>query len=790
MPTLSEFRVLELAAEIAGPYAGKLLADAGCEVIKIEHPDVGDPLRRWTACGAEPAPGVDAPLFRFLNQSKQSVALDQTTSAGHARLLALLASADVVLDDGTLDLTTLQTYAPHTASVSITPFGRTGPWRDRPATEFTLQAWCGSIAARGEIERPPLAAGGRIGEWLGGSYAALAALTALIDRRRTGRAPHIDLSLLEVMHLSMVPFATLAHRLSGPDPPVLPRNVEIPSIAPTADGYVGFCTITNQQWRDFLVLIERGDLVDDPELAHYRTRNERRHEVHGFINAWTRTRTTAEIIERATLLRIPVAPIGDGATVTAFEHFRERAVYQPLAGSPALCQPRPPFRLSRGRLASPTPAPRLGTHDPQARPLRVVTPTDPPATVPFAGLRVLDMTVFWAGPFVGHYLAALGADVVKLESIQRPDGIRFASTQQPGADRWWEWSALFLGINANKRGLTLDMSRPAGLALAKQLIASVDVVIENFSPRVLDNLGLHYDDLARTNPRLIMVRMPAFGLDGPWRDRTGFAQTMEQVSGMAWVTGFADGAPVIPRGPCDPLAGLHACFALLLALEHRRTTGEGQLVESTMVEAALNATADQTLEWQTFGRSATRDGNHGPVAAPQNLYACRGGGENGWLALAIATDAHWRALRAVLGDPEWAAAEGLDTAAGRRRAHGQIDAELSAWCARYERGALLDRLLAAGIPAAPVVAARTLEDNPQLAARGFFTPIAHPVVGEHAVPGLPLRYSAHPAPWVRQAAPTLGQDTTTILQAWLDVDDDTLTRLHADGIIGDRPTGA
>src|SRR5439155_912893 len=127
--------------------------------------------------------------------------------------------------------------------------------------------------------------------------------------------------------------------------------------------------------------------------------------------------------------------------------------------------------------------------------------------------------------------------------------------------------------------------------------------------RVLDNLGLRYEDLARENPRLVMVRMPAFGLDGPWRDRTGFAQTMEQISGLAWVTGFADGPPVIPRGPCDPLAGLHAALALLVALEHRRRTGEGQLVESTMVEAALNATADQVLEWQAYGRLLGRDGN-------------------------------------------------------------------------------------------------------------------------------------------------------------------------------------
>src|SRR4029077_1610459 len=212
------------------------------------------------------------------------------------------------------------------------------------------------------------------------------------------------------------------------------------------------------------------------------------------------------------------------------------------------------------------------------------------------------------------------------------------------------------------RGITLDLSRPHGIALAKALIAKADVVVENFSPRVLDNLGLRYEDLARETPRLVMLRMPAFGLDGPWRDRTGFAQTMEQISGLAWVTGFADGPPVIPRGPCDPLAGMHAVLALLVALEHRRRTGEGQLVESTMVEAALNATADQVLERQAYGRLLGRDGNRGPVAAPQNLYACRGTEQ--WLALAVATDAQWSAFVEVLGRPAWALDPAFATHAG------------------------------------------------------------------------------------------------------------------------------
>ena len=776
---LEGLRVVELATDIAGPYATKLLADAGADVVKVE-PEGGDPCRRWTASGVELPPDRDGVLFEFLNTSKRSIVADG------ARLRELVAWADVVVESAGpsagVDWPAVGAWNPRASLVSISWFGRTGPWKDRAATEFTVQAWSGATALRGTVDRPPLSAGGRLGEWLTGGYAAIGALAAATSARRTGRGVHVDVSMLEATHLSMAPFATVVASFGGTQ---AGRTVEIPSIEPAADGFVGFCTITNQQWRDFLVLIERDDLADDAGLAHYFTRNERRAEVYAMIHAWTRRHDVAEIVERASRLRIPVAAIGNGESVTAFEQFQTRGVFVP-APAGGLRQPRPPYRLQRGTLRPLTRAPRLGEHSHDA-----FEPASPPpigdgAALPFAGLRVIDFTMFWAGPFVAHFLATLGADVVKVESIQRPDGIRFASTQQPTADRWWEWCAMFHGMNAGKRGITLDLSRPRGLELARALIARADVVVENFSPRVLDNLGLRYEDLARANPGLVMVRMPAFGLDGPWRDRTGFAQTMEQVSGLAWVTGFADGPPVIPRGPCDPLAGMHATFALLAALEHRRRTGEGQLVESTMVEAALNAAAEQTLEWQAYGRLLGRDGNHGPCAVPQNLYACREVEQ--WIAIAVATDAQWAALVDALGRPAWALAPDLRSRAGRRSAEARIDAALAGVCADSERDPLVDRLLAAGVPTAPVVHPSELARNPQVRARGFLEAVAHPVTGTHELPGLPMRFS-ETSRWYRTPAPLLGEHTTAVLRDLLGLDDAELARLRADGIVGDRPAG-
>ncbi|HZR83679.1 MAG TPA: CoA transferase [Candidatus Binatia bacterium] len=792
---LAGLRVVELASDIAGPYATKLLADAGADVVKIEHPDGGDPLRRWSAATPDAAlqPGDDGALFRFLNASKRSVAIDWRTPAGRAQVRELAATADVVVEslapEAGLDFASLADGNARGSLVSVSFFGREGPWRDRAATDFTLQAWGGSIAMRGTVDRPPLAAGGRLGEWLGGGYAAIGALSAVAHARLTGRGQHVDVSLLEVVHLSMAPFATVGDSFTGRSQS-LPRTVEIPSIEPAADGWVGFCTITNQQWRDFLVLIERPELVDDAELAYFWTRNQRRAEIYPFIHAWTRRHTIAETIEQASLLRIPVAPIGNGETVARFDHFVERGAYVALPGT-SFVQPRPPYRLTRGRLRDPAPAPALGQHTAQvlgerrddARPVRA----DAPSALPFAGLRVVDFTMFWAGPFVTHYLATLGADVIKVESIQRPDGIRFASSAQPTADSWWEWSPMFHGMNAGKRGVTLDLSRPEGVGLARALIARSDVAVENFSPRVLDNLGLRWEDLARENPRLVLVRMPAFGLDGPWRDRVGFAQTMEQISGMAWLTGFRDGPPVIPRGPCDPLAGMHAVLALLVALEHRRRTGEGQLVEATMVEAALNAAAEQVLEWQASGTLLQRDGNRSPLAAPQNLYACRG--EEQWLALAVATDEHWSALCDAMARPAWTADPELATRAGRRARHDALDRGIAAWCAERDLGEVVDELVRRGVPAAPVVPARAVDRNPQLRARRFFEPVTHPVTGTHELPGLPMRFSGRSSGWYASPAPTLGQHGRDVLREILGIGEDELDRLEASGIIGDRPAG-
>lgn len=298
----------------------------------------------------------------------------------------------------------------------------------------------------------------------------------------------------------------------------------------------------------------------------------------------------------------------------------------------------------------------------------------------------------------------------------------------------------------------------------------------------MENFGLQWDTVRAANPRAVMVRMPAFGLDGPWRDRVGFAQTMEQATGMAWMTGHADGPPVIPRGVCDPIAGLHAAFAAVAALVIRDRDGIGMHVESTMVESALNVAAEMLLEYSRNGIQMCRQGNRGPGASPQGLYRCQGDDE--WVALAAMTDAARAALAAVLDRPDLESDE-----AGWRERVDEIDKLLSDWTARRQVDDAVATLRAAGVAAARVTEAAALLTDPQLLARGFWETVDHPVAGSFRCVGMPFALIGKPRRWIRRCSPLYGQHTTEVLTGVLGNSEEDLARLRAAGATSARPAG-
>jgi crotonobetainyl-CoA:carnitine CoA-transferase CaiB-like acyl-CoA transferase len=767
----ADWRVLELSNGIAASYCAKMFADAGADVVKLEAPQ-GDLMRGWSAGGGAGA------LFGYLAAGKRSVN-DPATAA------ALLAGADVVLTDLT-DGWTLEQILAHTSPaavvVAVTPFGTTGPYVENQivANEFILQALCGSIAGRGWPGDEPVQAGGRLGEWLAGTFAAAVGAASARHAGLTGRGEVVDVSTYEAMAIAMGGLSAMSASVLGADSLLHQRSLELPSIVATADGLVGFCTITAQQFQDFLVMIERADLVDDADLASFVGRAERRDEFLGMVTRWTGTRTTQEIVDIAEAFRIPVAPIATPEMLPKVDHFVERGVF--VESEAGVLQPRVPYRSDEMPTRTPGRAPGLGADNARVHwpPRPASDQQGPPDALPLSDIRITDFTAFWAGPVATQILGSLGADVIKVEGVRRPDGMRFAGGRPPSWEQWWEWGPVFLCSNNNKRGISVDLGTDAGRAVALELVAASDLVIENFSPRVMANFGLQWDAVSAATPRAVMVRMPAFGLDGPWRDRVGFAQTMEQATGMAWMTGHADGPPVIPRGVCDPIAGLHAAFAAITALVIRDRTGSGMHVESTMVEAALNVAAEMLVEYSRNGIQMRRQGNRGPGASPQGVYRCRGDDE--WIALAALDDAARVSLARLLNEP------GLDDADWRERAD-EIDKLISDWAARQSAADAVDTLRAAGVAAARVAAAAELLTDPQLHARGFWETVDHPVAGSFLCTGMPFAFRGKPRRWIRRVPPLYGQHTAEVLTDVLGHDERDLAELRQSGTISARPAG-
>ncbi len=773
--------VVDLSDGIAGAYATKMLVDGGATVVRVEPPR-GTSLRRRVAAAHRLAPGEDAALFHYLDAGKQSTIcdLDDPTSCERRDTLLALAAV-VVVDDACAvderDGRALHDAFPDAVVVSVTPFGLTGPWAGRPATEFTLQAWGGSIAGRGSIDQPPVAAGGELAWWISGAAAAAAALAAW----RGGAGVLIDLAGIETVVSIYNGFQTVAHELTGVPSPVPSRVTEVPSIEPAIDGWVGFCALSAPQFTSFADMIGRPEWATDPDISRidHRTRNAR--TLRPVVAEWTTARTVQQILDEAMARRVPCAPVGNGETLPHIEQLRARDTFvrNPSGG---FLQPRPPARLSRTPSEPLRTAPALGRGH-AGSPLLPASRRAAARTWPFPlrGIRVFDLTSFWAGPVVSQMLAAFGAEVIKVESVQRPDGTRLGTSYGVQGDRLWERAPLFHGCNTGKAGITLDLTRPEGRALARRLVARCDVVIENYTPRVLETFEL----LDAERDDLIVVRMPAWGLEGPWRNQPGFAQTMEQVTGLGWVTGHVDGPPLVPRGPCDPNGGYHAFVATMLAILERDRSGRGQFVESALVDAALNVAAQQVIEHDAYGERLDRLGNRSRDHAPQGVYAAAG--DEHWVALSVATDAHWHAFTTVVDRPDWAADPALATLAGRRAAHDRLDEGIATWCASLERGEIVDALWRAGVPAAEVVAPRDVGANPHLLARGYFEPVDHDVVGHVRLPRFPAVLTPRPAPWHLAPAPTLGRDTRQLLHAVLGLGDAELDALEAGAITGTAP---
>ena len=786
-------RVTELGGSEAGAYCGKLFADFGANVVKIE-PLGGDPARREGIL-VDRGDGVgESGVFAWLNTNKQSVILDP---ADTARLREIVAACDVLIDsrpragedEGETGHAALRALNPALIIEAITWFGDSGPYRDFVGTDAVVRALAGAVKAIGPVEVPAIQPEHQSAVPAGLS-AFTAAVAALIGERAKG--PRYEISIHDA---NCVLTEYQAANVEQNQAEEIRRGINraYPSfpmgIYECREGWLGISVLTPNQWADFCDMLDLPEMAVNPRYEVLTDRFLLADELEAIFAPLLKARTAREWFEEGLRRFLPFVVCPDTAELLAEPVHRIRGAFGAVEigkakfEAPVLPQhlgATPPKPNGRAALAGadtvswrPSPATRH--------------PTGAGDALPLAGIRIVDLCMGWAGTVATRQIADLGAEVIKIESRSYPDWWRGSPyTDEANAQSAHELLLGFNMVNRNKLGVTLDLTRPEGANILLRLVASANAVTQNYSSGVLPKLGLAYQDLVKVNPNLIMLSMPAFGSETPWTDLRAYGSTLEQASGLPLVTGREDWIPTMNHVAYgDPLGGLNGAASLITALYHQKQTGQGQHVEMSAVEALFPMVAPWIIEQSITGKTRPRRGARHAAWAPHGVYRCAG--EDSWAVIAVHTDSAWQALCAAIGRPDLAADPALATAPGRKAHEDRIDAAITAWTQTRSDEEVMETLQARGVSAG---AARSYGDlmwrEPHHAARGYWQWIERPYVGLHPQPSSVFREEGAPMP-VRWPTPTLGQHGREVLSRILGFSEAELDRLEADRIIGETP---
>ncbi|WP_141005576.1 CaiB/BaiF CoA-transferase family protein [Nocardioides humi] len=662
---LDDVFVLQVGTTDAASQCTRILADFDARVARIE-PAGGDPRR-------ESEPGYSL----FLHGRKQSiVAPDEET------LARWVSRADVVVTDDDAAGHVVDRVAAgrdDIVVVRISDYGRGAAW-DRPTSPFVLEAESGLMAVRDTGDRPPVATTTDLSETTAGLCAAVGALSAILHRDRTGRGNEVDVSRLEAL-IAHAGYPWLPHQIEGHLPDPIPSRF-IATVQPAKDGWVCVPVVSQLHWEIF---VEMADLQElrDPRYATLSQRFAHADELTELIGGYTRQFTIAELMDTSEQHRASLVPVVEPADVPRSLPFRSRGTYveapvdTPDGPATALI-PRPAYRFGHLPDWAPGVLADVDDHD-QDLSSREPAPRSTAGGSaagfrPLAGMRVVQFGLFQAGPLAASYLTYLGADVIKVESVRRPDPIRF-SMVDPQLPRFWDRQSLFNQCNMGARGITAELSDARGVEVLRRLVASADVVIDNYSPRVLDRLGLDAAGMQALNPGVIVVRMPAWGLRSPWRDRPGTTFTADSTSGVAAMTGYADGPPVLTGSAIDPMSAFTTASAVLAALRRRDRTGRATTIEVALCDAATPLSARAVIAG-SLGAEPGRLGNRREGLVVQDTFAT---GSGDWLAVTIPDRETWISLAAL----------GI-------RVDREPYAELAAWCAAHSSPVVLEELQRSG----------------------------------------------------------------------------------------------
>lgn len=648
----------------------------------------------------------------------------------------------------------------------LTPWGAKTSWNVRPSTELAQYAAGGWMTMVGEPDREPLAPPGSLGQFIGGLYAAIAALTR---HAGWGGGPGlIDVAEIEGMAATLI-YDSISFQyygaLRGRVGNRYSRNQPTIVTLPCKDGYIGIHAALHSQWVTLAGLVGHPELVRDPRFASPGERAKNIGELDEYLLPWLAARNRWEVYHTLQRNRIPCSAHPDMAEVLASPQLRARQFWREVTtrSGKRLRVPGAPARVRT--------APSAGGAGAPAGPWRA------------GALRVVDLSMGWAGPLAGQILGSLGADVIKVESHTHFDWWR--GSRPPGDDpslALYERSHVFNAVNRGKRGITLNLATPGGNEIAHRLIRDSDIVIENFGAGIIEKLGLTYERLSADNPGLIMLRQPGFGSDGPEGGYVTFGNTIEGMSGLTALIGYPGGQPVMLSNALgDPVSGLTGTIALLSALAARGRDRRGRLIEAAQLEGFIPLVAEALIEYQRTGVIAARNGNRRPGRVPTGAFPCLDGE---WVAIEVCTDTQWAALASLIGQP-WATDETLAGLATREAREYELEARIAEWTREQGRDRLVEACLGAGVVATPVLTEGEILSLEPLVESGFWAGEERAHVGFHLYPGLPIRGESG-RPEASGPAPTLGQHTAEVLTA-MGLSADDLRRLEEEDVIGNRP---
>ena len=797
---LAGLNVLDLSDSIGGAYCTKLLGDLGATVVMVEPPS-GHPLRRQGPfVDGEPDPDRSG-LFIHFCTNKRSVSLDLDQKVSRARVLDLAEDADIVVESFRpgrlaalgLGYEALKNRNPSLVLVSLTSFGQTGPYSRWQSEEIVEHALGGYMYFGGNPQREPLMVNNHQAALQGGAQAAIAALVARWEARRSGAGQWVDVSTVEAMLTAHI--WTTAHWTHEG---IVMRREGADTLR-CKDGWVHFMRPMRADPAVFAML-ERPDLVDDPRFTDQTHWIEHQDFIGELLRDWCSSRLKEDIFRTGQELRIPCAPVYTTEEQLKHPQIRSREwlvkVEHPVAGEVAV--PGFPYQWSESPPSLRHPAPRLGEHaegwPEEARSRQPEAPITAGRSslrpsggdrLPLEGLRILELTSNWAGPVAARFLADMGAESIKIEAADRIFGRALHYAGQQAFKYFYNRGGYFNKLNRNKYGTGLDVSTEEGRELFLRMVKDADVVLENNSPRVMRNHRIDYEHLREANPDIIMVSISAFGQTGPLRDYVAYGANIEASCGLAAVTGYRDEEQPYRSSYfyADPVTACHATVAILAALSYRQRTGKGQYIDLSLQENGMCFFPEAFMEYTVTGETAKRRGNRHWGAALQGCYPSLG--DDMWMVLCIRDDDDWRRFQDAvgderLGDPRFGGAE------GRLAAHDELDGMIADWTRQYdhhEASAILQR---ARVPAAPVLANWEMVSNLHFNERGFYITYPHQEMGVFPYPGFPWKFSRTPGS-VRKAAPLLGEHNRLVLRDYLGLSEERYEELCRRRIIADAP---